>query len=975
MLDELSVVAAPSPTGLTLRAALPSLANLQPIAVTPLTEMAASLAGGATGGFTAANINTAATAVNSAFLGGASALNTQPIDVRNYGTATVEKQQLSKLLVALAVAADQGIATDATGKPCDSTVGDYGQRMVCMIGGLGKLITLAGNTATLQQDANYIAAAYTQINEGNVTVAGGQAPSALGLTTPTNAETAFITAVNTQATLPGYDPSAPPLPNTKALFADIRTNIIDQSTTKTFGLAPVAMAVANDFATNVRPVLQNGDDALRAMIIAADLLMASHTDPAAGEPTSLVGPLGIVGAPDGNLYVSGASANVILRITPAGVITPLAGLAGVPGSADGTGADARFTTPCGLAVDAAGNIYVADQANHVIRKVTPAGVVTTVAGQAGSPGNVNGVGSAAKFNLPFGLAIDSGGNLYVSEFGNPTQVRKIAPDGTVTTFATGVANFTAGLAVDSAGNVYASDIASPRIRKITPAGVVSTLAGAGVPGSSDGTGLQAGFRTPLGLAVDTVGNVYVADTGNNEIRVVFPNGVVASIAGLTQIPGDDDGAAGARFRGPGALVVTNTGLYVSDGGNNSIRRIVPGPVVSTLAHGAAVYRNSGVVVCGFDPPRLSGGQKNVALCRYGGVADPILLTLTETAAGTYGVTTQPLAGVFNPTPPIGSNPVLLAYTRSTTIPALDAAFTVASGPGNQLAATATGPLYVKANGGRVDSAINLVALDGWDVDAGSGTLTLAGSLSNGSGGIALSSAAFGPQSSLVLTNLGALDGVPLPPGADLPSASATLSLNATTNAFSYGATFTVGAPVADKSGTVGVPGSVSLSGSVAAIGAGGQTTPVFTGGIGVTLRDIGLYDDTLPLSASNSLDTQLQIDGKLALTGGRELSVLATFKGKQDVPTPDAPFSAAVTYSYVTPKGTAQLNATAQYDTTNGMTATLTNNAGVTMLLAQPADTRGVAGLTGSVTDNNVATATVVGGTINYSDGTTESLF
>ena len=230
--------------------------------------------------------------------------------------------------------------------------------------------------------------------------------------------------------------------------------------------------------------------------------------------------------------------------------------------ADGTGSAARFYFPNGVAVDSAGNVYVADTNNYTIRKITPSGVVSTLAGLAGSPGSADGTGSAARFNDPYGVAVDSAGNVYVADTGNNT-IRKITPSGVVSTLAglagsIGSADGTGsaarffqpyGVAVDSAGNVYVADTNNNTIRKITPSGVVSTLAGlAGSFGSADGTGSAARFYYPEGVAVDSAGNVYVADTGNDTIRKITPSGVVSTLAGLAGSIGSADGTgSAARF--------------------------------------------------------------------------------------------------------------------------------------------------------------------------------------------------------------------------------------------------------------------------------------------------------------------------------------------------------------------------------------------------------------------------------------------
>jgi protocatechuate 3,4-dioxygenase beta subunit len=179
----------------------------------------------------------------------------------------------------------------------------------------------------------------------------------------------------------------------------------------------------------------------------------------------------------GNVYVADSANSTIRKITPAGVVTTLAGTPGQPGSSDGIGTAAQFNQPFGVAVDGAGNVYVADLDNGTIRMITPAGVVSTFAGTAGQIGSADGIGSAARFNQPFGVAVDGAGNDYVADRNNHT------------------------------------------IRKITPAGLVTTLAGtAGQVGSGDGTGSAARFHFPQGVAVDGAGDVYVADEFNDTIR-------------------------------------------------------------------------------------------------------------------------------------------------------------------------------------------------------------------------------------------------------------------------------------------------------------------------------------------------------------------------------------------------------------------------------------------------------------------------
>jgi hypothetical protein len=254
------------------------------------------------------------------------------------------------------------------------------------------------------------------------------------------------------------------------------------------------------------------------------------------------------------------------------------------GTNDGTGTAARFNQPEGVAVDNAGNVYVADRASHTIRLITPGGVVTTLAGTGGLSGANNGTGSAARFNGPTGLAVDGTGNIYVADSGN-NSIRKVTPAGVVTTLAGGF-DRPYGVAVDSATNVYVSDWFNDTIRKVTPAGLVTTLAGlVGVSGTNDGTGTAARFNSPQGLAVDSATNVYVGDSGNYTIRKITPAGVVTTVAGTGGQYGTNDATgSAARFRWPNGVAVDSLGnIFVVDQEINTIRKITPAGVVTTLA--------------------------------------------------------------------------------------------------------------------------------------------------------------------------------------------------------------------------------------------------------------------------------------------------------------------------------------------------------------------------------------------------------
>ena len=310
-------------------------------------------------------------------------------------------------------------------------------------------------------------------------------------------------------------------------------------------------------------------------------------------------PDGVAVDANGNVYVADVAGNTIRKVTPAGLVTTIAGSFAVTGSRDGTGSAAQFNGPAGLAVDGGGNVYVSDQGNDTIRKITPAGVVTTLAGTAGMSGYADGTGPAARFATPGNVAVDASGTVYVADQLNHT-IRKITPAGVVTTFAgtatvagsvdgTGTGarfNQPYGIAVDSSGNVYVADTYNCTIRKITSAGVSTTIAGnPGSYGNRDGTGAAAQFNFPTGVAVDGSGNMYVADILNDTIRKVTPAGVVTTLAGVAGLAGFSDGTgAAAEFDYPYDIAVDGGGnVYVADFYNFTVRKITPPNVVTTLA--------------------------------------------------------------------------------------------------------------------------------------------------------------------------------------------------------------------------------------------------------------------------------------------------------------------------------------------------------------------------------------------------------
>ncbi|MGL2967530.1 putative Ig domain-containing protein [Flavobacterium sp. XGLA_31] len=307
-----------------------------------------------------------------------------------------------------------------------------------------------------------------------------------------------------------------------------------------------------------------------------------------GTVTTLAGgfdsPYNVATDGDGYVYASDYWTNKIYKIAPSGTVTVLAG-SGSQVSSDGFGTSASFNRPQGIALDSSGNLYVADFFGNKIRKITPAGDVTTLAGSGGQ-GASDGAGAVATFYEPVGIALDAAGNVFVADRGNH-KIRKITPDGQVTTFAGSgsigaadnigtLASFYSpnGLAFDTSGILYVADFYNHKIRKITPDAVVTTLAGIGSPGDSEGTTTTAAFNQPFGIAADTYGNIYVTDFQNNKIRKITATGQVITFAGSGAYGAVDAVGTNATFYNPSGLAIDAFGhLYVGDKGNHKVRKI------------------------------------------------------------------------------------------------------------------------------------------------------------------------------------------------------------------------------------------------------------------------------------------------------------------------------------------------------------------------------------------------------------------
>ncbi|WP_188689891.1 hypothetical protein [Silvimonas amylolytica] len=309
---------------------------------------------------------------------------------------------------------------------------------------------------------------------------------------------------------------------------------------------------------------------------------------------------GLVLAADGSFYVSDFTSDIIYSVNSIGQVQPWAGgfQTWVPGSSgypalvtegwlDGPRLNSQFFAPVGLALDKQGNMYVADRGNSMIRKISASGAVSTLAGD-GSYSFQDGQGAHASFDQPQGVAVDDAGNVYVADTRN-LRIRKITPDGTVSTLAgsgtavsqdgTGAAasfTYPRTLAMGPDGNLYVGELNVGRLRKVTPAGAVTTIAGRDLPGFADGTGPDAAFNGVTGVVVDQNGTIYVSDFSNNAIRRISRNGVVTTLAGSGQSAVIDGIGSAAAFQGPEQLTLDAQGnLYVVEIQSGAIRRISP----------------------------------------------------------------------------------------------------------------------------------------------------------------------------------------------------------------------------------------------------------------------------------------------------------------------------------------------------------------------------------------------------------------
>ena len=323
----------------------------------------------------------------------------------------------------------------------------------------------------------------------------------------------------------------------------------------------------------------------------------------------LLNPHDIAADAAGNLYIADSFNNRIRKVDAAGGISTIAGTGESGHGGDGGSAlQAQFAQPVGAALDAAGNLYIADWGNNRVRMVDAAGNISTIAGTGESGyGGDGGPALQAQLNHPYGAAPDTAGNLYIADWGN-NRIRMVDAAGNISTVAgTGESGYSGdggpaaqaqlaqpyGLTADAAGNLYIADSFNNRIRKVDAAGIISTAAGSGESGygGDGGPALQAQLAGPVGVALDAAGNLYIADGNNQRIRKVDAAGVISTIAGNGESGYGGDGGASlrAQLAQPRGLAADASGnLYVADSGNHRIRLLTPAGAAPRIAEGGVV---------------------------------------------------------------------------------------------------------------------------------------------------------------------------------------------------------------------------------------------------------------------------------------------------------------------------------------------------------------------------------------------------
>ncbi|MFY7886516.1 MAG: hypothetical protein ACOVOV_16905, partial [Dolichospermum sp.] len=386
----------------------------------------------------------------------------------------------------------------------------------------------------------------------------------------------------------------------------------------------------------------------------------------------------------GNIFYTATCFATIKKITPAGITSTYTG--SPFGFVDGTLSQARFSSPFGIAIDNSGNIYVADTGNHSIRKITSTGNVITIAG-SGSSGFINGTGNAARFSSPKGVAIDNSGNIYVADTGNHS-IRKITSTGVVTTiagfstfgFVDGIGNVArfrdpTGIAIDNSGNIYVADTGNHSVRKITSTGVVTTIAGSSTFGFVDGSLAQSRFNNPKGITLDSSGNIYVSDSGNNRIRKITLSNASINYSGspfcksLTSPQSvtltASGGFIGGVFSSSPGLTLNSTDGNITP--NTSTAGTYSITYTSPTVNGCSVSTSTQIIIT--NVPSASISYSNTSFCNSLTTEQAVILNGTGSYMGgtfssTSGLSLNSSTGAINPSLSTPGN-----YIINYTIPA------------------------------------------------------------------------------------------------------------------------------------------------------------------------------------------------------------------------------------------------------------------------------------------------------------------
>jgi sugar lactone lactonase YvrE len=329
------------------------------------------------------------------------------------------------------------------------------------------------------------------------------------------------------------------------------------------------------------PSVSHGQETPKVMVVAGTGAFGYSGDGGPALQARLNMPYGLAISPAGLVYWSEHGSDTVRRLNADGTVVTVAGIGNKPGfSGDGgPGTDARLNNPLHLTFDASGNLYIADLGNNRVRKLTPEGTISTVAG-GGAPADRVGDGgpaTAARLNALRGLAVDTAGNLYIGDTENH-RVRKVTPEGIISTVAgtgkkgiagdAGPANQAqldgpAALALDALGNLYIGEYGSYRVRRMAPDGTLTTVAGSGSAGyAGDGVpATEAKFNFVTGIAVDTAGNLFIADWGSHRLRKRSPDGILTTVVGNGDLSFKENGvaASGTGLRGPWAIGVDARG--------------------------------------------------------------------------------------------------------------------------------------------------------------------------------------------------------------------------------------------------------------------------------------------------------------------------------------------------------------------------------------------------------------------------------